>query len=227
MRQHLHIINYLPVRFAANEVQALERQICYDFKDGLLSESVKNEFLTMANSITQGNSNEWVVCFIPASTTEKTLRRYSQLANAFRQHGFEVANDAITNAFDTEAGHLNGKSATPIEAFLFSPNSFIGKKVILIDDVITRGTTFNMTADKLEALGAISVTGLFLAKTVNPDYEAQKIVKHNLADDYYYDYEEDTYDRYHGSYAQDVEGWSDQEIDEVFDGDPDAYWNID
>lgn len=36
-----------------------------------------------------------------------------------------------------------------------------------------------------------------------------------------------TYERYNGSYAQDVEGWSDQDIDDVFDGDPDAYWNID
>ena len=39
--------------------------------------------------------------------------------------------------------------------------------------------------------------------------------------------EERTYERYNGSYAQDVEGWSDQDIDDVFDGDPDAYWNID
>ena len=42
----------------------------------------------------------------------------------------------------------------------------------------------------------------------------------------YYE-EEKTYDNYNGSYAQDVEGWSDQDIDDVFDGDPDAYWNID
>lgn len=41
------------------------------------------------------------------------------------------------------------------------------------------------------------------------------------------DYEEEHYIRYSGSYAQDVEGWSDELIDEVFDGDPDAYWNID
>ncbi|MBR8803432.1 transposase [Porphyromonas levii] len=41
------------------------------------------------------------------------------------------------------------------------------------------------------------------------------------------DYEEPTYERYNGSYAQDVEGWSDQDIDDVFNGDPDAYWNID
>lgn len=39
--------------------------------------------------------------------------------------------------------------------------------------------------------------------------------------------EERTYNNYNGSYAQDVEGWSDQDIDIVFDGDPDAYWNID
>ena len=38
---------------------------------------------------------------------------------------------------------------------------------------------------------------------------------------------ERTYDKYSGSYAQDVEGWSDQDIDDAFGGEPDAYWNID
>lgn len=51
-------------------------------------------------------------------------------------------------------------------------------------------------------------------------------------EEYDYDYEdeyrcEDTYDRYSGSWAQDVEGYSDDDIDTIFDGDPDAYWNID
>ena len=51
----------------------------------------------------------------------------------------------------------------------------------------------------------------------------------NRADMYEDDYYEEvrTYERYNGSYAQDFEGWSDQEIDAVFDGDPEAYWNID
>lgn len=35
------------------------------------------------------------------------------------------------------------------------------------------------------------------------------------------------YDRYSGSWAQNVEDYSDDEIDTVFDGDPSAYWNID
>jgi hypothetical protein len=36
-----------------------------------------------------------------------------------------------------------------------------------------------------------------------------------------------TYDDYNGSYAQDQMGWSDQDINDVFGGDADAYWNID
>ena len=35
------------------------------------------------------------------------------------------------------------------------------------------------------------------------------------------------YGEYTGSYAQDVMGYSDEEIYDAFDGDPDAYWNID
>lgn len=37
----------------------------------------------------------------------------------------------------------------------------------------------------------------------------------------------ETYDNYHGTYAQDVAGWSDQNIEDVLERDPDAYWNID
>ena len=36
-----------------------------------------------------------------------------------------------------------------------------------------------------------------------------------------------TYGRYSGSWAQDIEGYSDDDIDTIFDGVPSAYWNID
>ena len=41
------------------------------------------------------------------------------------------------------------------------------------------------------------------------------------------DYYQESYGRYAGSYAQDEMGYSDDDIDTIFDGDPDAYWNID
>ncbi len=39
--------------------------------------------------------------------------------------------------------------------------------------------------------------------------------------------EHQTYGKYSGSYAQDEMGYSDDDIDTIFDGDPSAYWNID
>ena len=39
--------------------------------------------------------------------------------------------------------------------------------------------------------------------------------------------EYDGYGKYRGSYAQDEMGYSDDDIDTIFDGDPLAYWNID
>lgn len=43
--------------------------------------------------------------------------------------------------------------------------------------------------------------------------------------DYYeYDFSQDDFA---GTYAHDVEGYTDEEIYEIFEGDPDAYWNID
>lgn len=50
----------------------------------------------------------------------------------------------------------------------------------------------------------------------------------NEYDSNYEDYEAPpSYGRYSGSWAQDVEGYSDDDIDTIFDGVPSAYWNVD
>lgn len=50
-------------------------------------------------------------------------------------------------------------------------------------------------------------------------------------EDEHYDYYEENYGshygEYAGTYAQDVAGYSDDDINDAFDGEPDAYWNID
>ena len=53
------------------------------------------------------------------------------------------------------------------------------------------------------------------------------IPKDYIEDDSDYEYERPSYGRYAGTYAQDEAGYSDDDIDTIFDGDPDAYWNID
>ena len=220
MNNYHYIKDSLPVKYHANAQQLADRQTCYNFKDGNINDEVKSGFLNKIQEITNGEKTGWAICFIPASTKSKTQTRYKKLAEAIQASGYKVAIDAIYNEQDHEAGHLTGKTGNPIEGFGFNTSGIAGKKIIVIDDIITRGKTFQMVAEKLMAMGATTVTGLFLAKTINPDYTP-------YIDPAEFYEEEQTYDCYNGSYAQDVEGWSDQAIDEVFDGDPEAYWNID
>lgn len=220
MNNYHYLKDYLPVRYQANAQQLADRQTCYNFKDGNINDEVKSGFLNKIQEITNGEKTGWAICFIPASTKSKTQTRYKKLAEAIQASGYKVAIDAIYNEHDHEAGHLTGKTGNPIEGFGFNTSGIAGKKIIVIDDIITRGKTFQMVAEKLMAMGATTVAGLFLAKTINPDYTP-------YIDPAEFYEEEQTYDCYNGSYAQDVEGWSDQAIDEVFDGDPEAYWNID
>ena len=220
MNNYHYLKDYLPVRYQANAQQLADRQTCYNFKDGNINDEVKSGFLNKIQEITNGEKTGWTICFIPASTKSKTQTRYKKLSEAIQASGYMVAIDAIYNEHDHEAGHLTGKTGNPIEGFGFNTSGIAGKKIIIIDDIITRGKTFQMVAEKLMAMGATTVTGLFLVKTINLDYTPY------IAPAEFYE-EEQTYDCYNGSYAQDVEGWSDQAIDEVFDGDPEAYWNID
>ena len=49
-------------------------------------------------------------------------------------------------------------------------------------------------------------------------------------EDYYDEYddsEERHYEEFAGTYAQEVAGYSDEDIYDIFDGNPEAYWNID
>lgn len=232
MNNYYYLKEYLPKRYNASAEQLADRQTCYNFKDGILSEEVSKSFLNKIEAITQGNKAAWRICFIPASTQVKTIMRYTNLMSAIQSAGYTADMFTVYNEHDREAEHITGKTNNPIEGFGFKADGIAGKNVIVIDDIITRGTTFNMVAEKLLAMGATTVTGLFLAKTINPDYNPCFDPGDYYESDDDFDpaecYEEEqTYDCYNGSYAQDVEGWSDQDIDEVFDGDPDAYWNID
>ena len=55
-----------------------------------------------------------------------------------------------------------------------------------------------------------------------------EVQEYDCSSSNYYDDDYGTsYGKYAGTYAQDVEGYSDDVIDDAFDGDPDVYWNID
>lgn len=94
---------------------------------------------------------------------------------------------------------------------------------------------FGLTQSGIEKLSSDETNFVFLKSTfdlLNLKYEnAPEFMKGNKRgsveyydDDNYYD---GTESEYAGTWAYDVEGLSDDFINDVLDGDPDAYWNID
>ena len=160
-------MDYLPTRYDASPEQARNRRAIYDFKDGSCLSSIVDGF---ASGIRRLGDYNTVVCFIPASTQFKTQRRYANLASRlFSLTGKRCSYTAISKSEDSEAGHIAGKSDNPAAEFQFDSSFFSGKKVILIDDVMTRGRTLEGTGLPKE-LGASEVVGLVAGITINPDW---------------------------------------------------------
>jgi predicted amidophosphoribosyltransferase len=165
---YYYTMDYLPTRYEADSNEWQNRRAVWNFKDGNCSTSILIMLKRYVNRIVGSDStDDYVICFIPASTRAKTLNRFASVAEKLKTcTGVEATLNAITKPIDSASGHVAGKSSNPTAGFSFHPEYFRGKKVILIDDVITRGTTFNDTAAKLSHFGAKSITGLFVAKTV-------------------------------------------------------------
>lgn len=64
---------------------------------------------------------------------------------------------------------------------------------------------------------------------LNPSLPNRVKSEHFIAEDSYFEHDDygSHYGEYAGTYAQDVMGYSDDEINDAFDGEPEAYWNID
>ena len=117
MNNYYYITEYLPVRYEATAQQAKDRAMCYSFKDGVLTDEVKNAFISKIQEITGGDKEGWVICFIPASTKAKTDLRYAKLSSFLSSQGYDVQKDAVYNKYDTDAGHLSGKASDPSASF--------------------------------------------------------------------------------------------------------------
>ena len=88
---------------------------------------------------------------------------------------------------------------------------------------------FYISEETIEMLES-KIKGFRLKEDAIATLEIKRSQMHvsKTSDDYEYDYyDRRTYNDYNGSYAQDQMGWSDQDINDVFGGDADAYWNID
>lgn len=160
---------YIPKRFAASEEEQHIRQIIYGFKDGRYHPTLLAYVMRIATEIQKkcfNSSNDVYLCIIPASTAEKTNNRFNKFcADMCTNSGLKNGYSLIGNKEDREAKHLaEDGGADNISKYLVI-GDVKNKNIILLDDVITRGRSFNQTSDELKAAGATKIIGLFLGKT--------------------------------------------------------------
>lgn len=86
--------------------------------------------------------------------------------------------------------------------------------------------TQNLQINKSDEIGVLTEE-LSVVQDIYDDDEEYDDYGGNYNDSNYYEDDKPTFERYNGSYAQDEMGYSDDDIDTIFDGDPSAYWNID
>ncbi len=167
----LYLYDYCPVR--RNDKITFEGKkisnAVYRFKSGEETDLFVKLFSIAASRIRviQENKHRAVLIPVPASTRAKHRTRYETFCRRLSAD-MRVADGygAITVAYDRpqyKGTHGNEDRTANLE---FHPEYFKDKCVLLVDDVLTTGTTFLQLRRKLVAHGAKFVIGLFLAKTI-------------------------------------------------------------
>lgn len=166
------VFNYVPTRYKADDAEWAIRKFIWSFKDGNEEVCAKAVSVVVeAITANYGDVNNVVFSCIPASSQEKTDKRYKKFTE-------EVCNaTGMVNAYDkikVEGNRLaihefkSKKRVQNTSVIKLTKKFFAGKEVIVFDDIITRGRSFNAFADAIEEMGATVKGGLFLAQTINP-----------------------------------------------------------
>lgn len=145
------------------------RRLVWDFKDG---KSFKFVAEITANALIRSfgkNVNKVVFACVPASSQKKNELRYKEFSNmvcelsgainAYSHIKIDGERLAVHEKFDSKKMNL-------VQVIEFDEDFFKDKKVLVFDDILTRGFSYAKFANQLEKMGAEVLGGLFLAKTI-------------------------------------------------------------
>ena len=180
LRGDLHIIyliDYYPttVDFDADDEEWDNRWLVWNFKNDPDKTSEKDhrdaldkvipKFVQLLSDTfgKEALSYLTLVC-IPASTQEKNESRYKVFSDELcKRTGMTNGYDYIRIDFDRTAKRDGGKKNNV--NYSFDNGYFCGKRVILFDDIITKGDSMRIAKAKLESIGSTIICGLAIGKT--------------------------------------------------------------
>ena len=114
-----------------------------------------------------GTKEDTVLIPIPASTRERQRKRFPVVCYYLSEWlGITDGFKTIWIEEDREQLKGKGKDKDILRNLQFTRRYIRGKNVVLLDDVLTTGESFRQLQRKMKQLGALSVIGVFLGKTV-------------------------------------------------------------
>lgn len=157
---------YIPSRYLdfSSREQRKFTEVVYSFKDG--KDTCHRQF---KEAISRLELNEDVLAlFMPCSSKEKYMARFARLAKALSfVDGLDPQLLSVTYLNERESKHLSRDRDGIVASSNIVVNSdIIGKKAILVDDVITTGNSLQEHIKELRMFNVEIVGAVFLAKTV-------------------------------------------------------------
>ena len=142
-----------------------------ELKDGL---NPSSDLYSEALKILEAHFNEnWkhpqgpTIIFMPCSSEQAYYNRFSALARSLsKRYNYNTDIDAIqyTNSRSSKHRSHNRDAIESSSNIVISPK-IIGKEVIIIDDVITTGTSLQQFTKELHTYGVTIKAAVFLAQT--------------------------------------------------------------
>ena len=161
--------DYLPTKYEANPREWKIRKFIWGFKDGKFSREAAGIVAGKLREVFGQDTQNIVFACIPASSARKNEIRYRSFSDEVcRLAGTANAYHAISIEGSRLAVHetKSAKTVSEVEVINFDKSFFKGKKVVVFDDIITRGYSYARFACMLESFGAQVLGGLFLGKTL-------------------------------------------------------------
>lgn len=156
-------------------------QKVYDFKEG--RDPCRNCFSQAFRVLSV--TGDVTAMFMPCSTSRRYHRRFSGIAAFLESGGYARSGlDLICITEDRESRHTSERRSGVDTANYMMAMGLRGKRVVIVDDLLTSGDSLLEYAHNLERVGAIVTGAVFLARTFRmpPPATVRRVVwKHHLS----------------------------------------------
>lgn len=155
---------YFPQRYESwlRDDQADFVQDVYAFKDG---EEPCEDYFSQAFEILSVNENVTAV-FMPCSTSERYYRRFAKIARYLERHGYAMSGLHLIGIIRNRESKHTAAQRSSVDTSNYSMSLALqGKKVVIVDDLLTTGSSLTGFARNLERIGAEVIGAVFLART--------------------------------------------------------------